>query len=53
VIDETKLLFQTSALDKDIQLIVEVDESVERGLLGDANRIMQVLNNLVANSIFV
>jgi signal transduction histidine kinase len=51
VIDETKLLFQTSALDKDIQLIVEVDESVEYGLVGDANRIMQVLNNLVNNAI--
>jgi signal transduction histidine kinase len=51
VIDETKLLFQTSALDKDIQLIVEVDESVEYALVGDANRIMQVLNNLVSNAI--
>nr|WP_297349509.1 ATP-binding protein [uncultured Glaciecola sp.] len=51
VINETELLFQTSALDKNIQLTTNIDESVEYALMGDSTRIMQVLNNLVSNAI--
>ncbi|MFT6048082.1 MAG: signal transduction histidine kinase [Arenicella sp.] len=51
VISETKSLYQTAALDKDIQLITRVDESVDRSLMGDSTRMMQVLNNLVSNAI--
>jgi signal transduction histidine kinase/CheY-like chemotaxis protein len=51
VINETELLFQTSALDKNNQFTVNIDESVEHALMGDSTRIMQVLNNLVSNAI--
>jgi signal transduction histidine kinase len=51
VISETKSLYQTAALDKDIQLTTRVDESVDRSLMGDSTRMMQVLNNLVSNAI--
>jgi signal transduction histidine kinase len=51
VISETQTLYQTAALDKDIQLITRVDEAVDRSLMGDSTRMMQVLNNLVSNAI--
>jgi signal transduction histidine kinase len=51
VITETELLFQTSALDKNIQFTTYIDEYVENAFMGDPTRIMQVLNNLVSNAI--
>jgi len=51
IINETTLFFQTSASNKDIQLIATVDKSVEIALMGDPTRITQILNNLVSNAI--
>lgn len=51
VIDETELLFQISARDKNIQLTTNIDESLEHAFMGDSTRIMQILNNLVNNAI--
>ena len=51
VINESKLLFQKTASDKHIQLTTRIDESVDLSLMGDATRIMQVLNNLISNAI--
>ncbi len=51
VINETESLFQTSALDKNIQFTTYSDEYVENAFMGDPTRIMQVLNNLVSNAI--
>jgi signal transduction histidine kinase/ActR/RegA family two-component response regulator len=51
VISETEALFQTSALDKNIQLTTSIDEYLANAFMGDPTRIMQVLNNLVSNAI--
>ncbi|MEC5215516.1 two-component system sensor histidine kinase/response regulator [Actimicrobium sp. GrIS 1.19] len=55
VIDQAVSLLQQSALDKDIDLLVEVDdlyaEIRDDSLLGDPLRLGQVLTNLLSNSI--
>lgn len=51
IINETTLFFQTSASNKNIQLLATVDKSVEMALMGDPTRITQILNNLVSNAI--
>lgn len=44
-------LFSNRVADKDLELIFIVDSEVPRILLGDANRLLQILTNLVENAV--
>ncbi|GAB3916077.1 PAS domain S-box protein [Mucilaginibacter boryungensis] len=43
--------FQAKAMEKKLEIIVEVDELIPKQLIGDPIRISQILNNLLSNAI--
>jgi len=51
VIKDVKDLFNASALEKKLDIILEVNSLKNIEVIGDQNRIIQVLNNFVSNSI--
>lgn len=48
---EAVQLFSSTLFDKDLELIVDADESVSGTLIGDVSRVRQVVNNLLSNAI--
>lgn len=51
LINEIEHLFRGLVRQKNIDLIIEVDDQIAKTLVGDSGRIRQVLNNLVGNAI--
>ena len=49
--DEVVTLMEPTAQEKGLQLRTEVDAGIERGLMGDAGKLRQVLLNLITNAI--
>lgn len=43
--------FRSSAEEKQLRLIIDVDSSLPRYVMGDAARLTQILNNLISNAI--
>jgi len=43
--------FKTTALNKKVELITEIGEDVPKTLIGDPNKLIQILNNLVSNAL--
>ena len=48
---ESNELFAVPAFDKGIELTSSCDQNVPRTVLGDATRILQIVNNLVSNAV--
>ncbi|WPP51636.1 PAS domain S-box protein [Catalinimonas niigatensis] len=48
---QTIKLFQIHARDKQIDLILEIDEQLPAQIMGDPTRISQILNNLLSNAV--
>jgi signal transduction histidine kinase len=51
LLNDVSGMFRASASKKQIQLMMSLDESLPSELLGDANRVKQILHNLVQNAI--
>ncbi len=51
LLNNLRNLFEESAASKNLEFIIEVEESVPRDLLGDAMRIQQIISNLLGNAI--
>ena len=51
ILNNLRNLFEESAASKNLEFILEVEESVPRDLLGDAMRIQQIIANLLGNAI--
>jgi two-component system sensor histidine kinase BarA len=51
IVDEVSQLFGAQAQDKGIELESRVEAEVPDGLIGDATRLRQILNNLVENAV--
>ncbi|MEM7234029.1 MAG: ATP-binding protein [Planctomycetota bacterium] len=51
IVSDVVGLFRPRAAEKDVTLLSEVDPTVPAGLKGDANRLRQVLSNLVGNAV--
>lgn len=51
LIEQIKSVFKITADQKKIALIFEVDPNIESKLIGDGNRLKQILVNLIGNSI--
>ena len=43
--------FKTTALNKKVELITEIGENLPKYLVGDPNKLIQILNNLVSNAL--
>ncbi len=50
-LEDAAALFAAAANDKNIDLIVRVDASLPRRMIGDAGRLRQVVSNLLSNAI--
>ncbi|QFU25398.1 two-component sensor histidine kinase BarA [Shewanella eurypsychrophilus] len=50
-LDDTITLLSNSAREKDIELVIDVDQSIPEDLSGDAMRFSQIITNLVGNAI--
>ncbi|GGI94916.1 histidine kinase [Shewanella hanedai] len=50
-IGDTVTLLSNSAREKDIELVVDIDQAIPEGLCGDSMRISQILTNLIGNAI--
>ncbi|WP_076412572.1 two-component sensor histidine kinase BarA [Shewanella sp. UCD-KL12] len=50
-LDDTITLLSNSAREKNIELVVDVDQSIPEDLSGDGMRISQIITNLVGNAI--
>jgi CheY-like chemotaxis protein/nitrogen-specific signal transduction histidine kinase len=50
-IDDVITLLKNTAKDKDLELIVNIEDTLPQVVKGDAGRIRQVLNNLLGNAI--
>jgi len=46
-----KQTFQAKALEKKLEIIVELDQKIPKNLVGDPIRLSQILNNLLSNGI--
>lgn len=51
LVRETILSFEAQATAKDLYITVKMDETIPKGLIGDAQRIKQILSNLISNAI--
>lgn len=51
LVDDVKLIIETRAAEKDIEILVDYDDTIPQVLCGDALRIRQVLINLMNNSV--
>ncbi len=51
IVEDIKLLIETRAADKNIEILVDYDEAIPEVLYGDALRIRQILINLMNNSV--
>ncbi|MCG9721383.1 two-component sensor histidine kinase BarA [Shewanella sp. Isolate7] len=51
LIDDTISLLANSAKDKDLELVVDIEPSINDNVSGDALRVSQVITNLVGNAI--
>lgn len=51
VVNDTIALLSNSAREKDIELVIDIDQSIPEALCGDAMRIRQILTNLIGNAI--
>ena len=51
LVRETVLSFEAQANAKDLYITVKMDERIPKGLIGDAQRIKQILSNLISNAI--
>jgi len=51
ILDESMISFENSATEKGLELVSKFDPSIPELLLGDPNRISQILLNLVSNAI--
>lgn len=47
----SKAIYQKGALDKNLQLVIDVDPGVPDRLIGDTTRLRQVLTNLISNAV--
>ncbi|USD38517.1 two-component sensor histidine kinase BarA [Ferrimonas sp. SCSIO 43195] len=50
-VDETMQLLSTAAAEKELELVIDIDERVPDSLNGDVMRLQQILTNLVNNAI--
>lgn len=50
-LNEVVSVFAHSAMEKNLELVVDIDENFPHSLRGDPNRLRQVLNNLLSNAI--
>ncbi|MCP4675037.1 MAG: response regulator [Deltaproteobacteria bacterium] len=51
VIDNTRELIGLLAAEKDLELLIDIDRSIPRRLVGDSLRLSQILNNLLNNAV--
>jgi signal transduction histidine kinase/DNA-binding response OmpR family regulator len=51
LLDEVVAMFQAPISEKQLDLLLEVEDSVPRALIGDPTRIRQILVNLIGNAI--
>ncbi len=51
VLDNLAGMFSYKALEKKIELLVDVDSNIPKALVGDALRVQQILTNLVGNAV--
>ncbi len=51
MVDEVMQMHKKNALEKNLELKTEIKENVPSSLIGDDNRIKQILNNFVSNAI--
>lgn len=51
LIESSSELFALSAHQKGLQLVIDIDQTLPRFLLGDGPRLTQILNNLLGNAI--
>ncbi|MCB0480281.1 MAG: response regulator [Flavobacteriales bacterium] len=51
LLEKAKKIFEVSAVDKNLELTVDVDSQIPKVLVGDYNRLNQVIFNLLSNAI--